>query len=162
VMAGVIFLLSVYIHFIRSTIMNVLAKTVSLSVAALLLCFFLLNTNFYPQLLKYQGGIRLAAEVKGKIDPQDIFFWNESNSASFDFYTRSVRKKYSLSQERKTGKCWLAYYPKDKEGVINAGLKLGNTIECKDYEVSMIDGGFLNPYKRDKLCSTILLSEVLP
>ena len=161
VMTGVILLLSVYIHFIRSTIMSTLAKSISFSVAAIILCFFLLNTSLYPQLLKYQGGNMLAKEIKGKIDARNIYFWGNSNSASFDFYTGTIRKKYTPGEESKKEKIWLAYYPKDTLEIVHAGLNLGNTLRMKDYEISMIDLPFMNPYKRDSLCSTILLSELI-
>lgn len=55
ILTGVILLLSVYFHFIRSSLMHTLAKSISLSVAALVLSFFLLNTNFYPQVLNCPG-----------------------------------------------------------------------------------------------------------
>ncbi len=162
ILTAVILLLSVYIHFIRSTVMHQPAKTVSLSVAAMALGFLLLNTNFYPQLLKYQGGNILAAEIRGKIDARHVYFWGESNSASFDFYTKSIRKKYTGAEEKRKEKIWIVYYPKDVPGIIQTGLKLGNTITLKDYEITKLDLAFLNPGKRDSVCSTIMLSEVLP
>lgn len=162
IMAGVILLLSVYIHFIRSTLMTKLSKSVSLSVAAMALTFFLLNTNFYPQLLKYQGGNMLAAEIRGKADPHNIYFWKESNSASFDFYTTTIRQEYIIGAEKKSGKYWIAYYPKDIMPVKQSGLRLGQTITIKDYEITKLDLDFFNPGKREHICSTIMLSEVLP
>jgi hypothetical protein len=103
----------------------------------------------------------LAKEIKGKIDARNIYFWGNSNSASFDFYTGTIRKKYTPGEESKKEKIWLAYYPKDTLEIVHAGLNLGNTLRMKDYEISMIDLPFMNPYKRDSLCSTILLSELI-
>ncbi|HOZ69334.1 MAG TPA: glycosyltransferase family 39 protein [Chitinophagaceae bacterium] len=162
ILTGVILLLSVYFHFIRSSLMHTLAKSISLSVTALVLSFFLLNTNFYPQVLNYQGGNKLAAAIKGKADPRDIYFWEGSNSASFDFYTKTLRKGY-LGREGKAGKkVWLVYYPKDTLAIKEKGIKLANTIRIKDYEITKMDAAFLNPGKRDSVCSVIMMSEILP
>jgi hypothetical protein len=45
-----------------------------MSVAVMALSFFLLNSNFYPQLLTYQAGRPLALMTKGKVNPGDVFF----------------------------------------------------------------------------------------
>jgi 4-amino-4-deoxy-L-arabinose transferase-like glycosyltransferase len=161
VLAGVIILLATFIHFIRSTLMTDLSKAISLSVAAMAVSFFLLNTNFYPQLLNYQGGKEMADTIKGKIDVQSVYFWPGSNSASFDFYTKTMRQEYSPGKE-KEGKTWIAYYPKDSLEIQSAQLKLVNTIRIKDYEITKLDAAFLNPGKREQVCSVMLLSEVLP
>lgn len=162
ILSGVILFLSMYIHFIRSSLMHTMAKTISLSVAAVVLSFFLLNTNFYPQLLNYQGGNRLAAEINGKLDAQKVFFWPGSNSASFDFYTKTLRKEYRAGEEINAGKKWLAYYPKDTLSIKAGGLMLINTITIRDYEITKMDLGFLNPGKRELVCSSIMLSEIQP
>lgn len=162
ILAGVVLLLSMYIHFIRSSLMHTLAKAVSLSVAAVVLSFFLLNTNFYPQLLNYQGGNRLAAEINGKVDAQNLFFWPGSNSASFDFYTKTIRREYQEGEEKKGGKIWLVYYPKDTVSIRESGLVLMNTISIKDYEITKLDIHFLNPGKRESVCSSIMLSDIQP
>ncbi|HPH33056.1 MAG TPA: hypothetical protein PLB49_14450, partial [Chitinophagaceae bacterium] len=98
----------------------------------------------------------------GKADPRDIYFWEGSNSASFDFYTKTLRKGY-LGREGKAGKkVWLVYYPKDTLAIKEKGIKLANTIRIKDYEITKMDAAFLNPGKRDSVCSVIMMSEILP
>jgi 4-amino-4-deoxy-L-arabinose transferase-like glycosyltransferase len=161
VLAGVIVLLTTFIHFSRSTLITDLSKAISLSVAAMALSFFLLNTNFYPQLLTYQSGKVMADSIKGKIDPKSVYFWPGSNSASFDFYTKTIRQEYGPGKE-KDGNTWIAYYPKDTLEIQSAQLKLANTIRIKDYEITKLDAAFLNPGKREQVCSVMLLSEVLP
>ena len=161
VLAGVIMLLATFIHFIRSTVMTDLSKTISLSVSAMALSFFLLNTNFYPQLLTYQGGKEMADAIRGKIDARSVYFWPGSNSASFDFYTNTLRQEYTSGKE-KQGKVWVAYYPKDSLVIKSAQLKLVNTIRIKDYEITKLDAAFLDPGKREQVCSVMLLSEILP
>lgn len=161
VLTGVIGLLAVFIHFIRSGIMSQLSKTIGLSVAAMALTFFLLNTNFYTQLLRYQAGKELADAIKGKTAANAVYFWPGSNSASFDFYTKTIRKEYSKSKEKEE-RIWIAYYPKDSVAIHTNQLKLVNTIRIKDYEITKLDISFLNPSKREQVCSSLLLSEVMP
>jgi hypothetical protein len=72
-----------------------------------------------------------------------------------------MRQEYSPGKE-KEGKTWIAYYPKDSLEIQSAQLKLVNTIRIKDYEITKLDAAFLNPGKREQVCSVMLLSEVLP
>ena len=97
VVAGVVLLLALVFYFIKSKIYNSLQKAVTVSVAAMIFLFFLLNSNFYPQLLTYQGGNMLAAASKQKVKSDDTYFWKETYSSSFNFYTAALRKPFNDS-----------------------------------------------------------------
>lgn len=160
IMGGLILLLSSYLHFYKSSLLSRLAKSVGLSVAAIVISFFLINSNFYPQLLKYQGGNQLAAAIKGKTDPAHIYFWKNSNSASFDFYTGTLRKEYKPQELKPGEKNWLVCYPKDLAEIQQAGLRLKDTVRMKDYEISRLSFRFLDPAERDAICSEIVIAEI--
>jgi 4-amino-4-deoxy-L-arabinose transferase-like glycosyltransferase len=66
-----------------------LQKTVIGSVAAMIVSFFTLNTNFYWQLLQYQGGNQLAFQVRREINPANIYLWKGFTTQSWSFYTHS-------------------------------------------------------------------------
>ena len=61
-------LLLAFTVFLLSRLLTNIQKVVGASVITSLLVFYLLNANFYPQLLKYQGGNELAFATKGKVD----------------------------------------------------------------------------------------------
>lgn len=162
VMAGLVFCLSLYIYFIKSTLLGAAQKTIGLSVASMILCFFLLNSNFYPKLLEYQGGRVLAKQTRGTVDPGSVYFWKENISASYNFYTATIRKEWSDSVMNLPGKKWLAYYPSYNKEVGNSGLRFGKTFRVKDFEITRLDLKFINPSTRESQCSEMILSEILP
>ncbi len=122
--------------------------------------FYLLNSNFYPRLLSYQGGNVLAEASKGKIDPEAVYFWNDFYSSSFSFYAVSLRKPFADSVVRPGKKAWLLYDIRNEEEIKSAGYKLNHVYETFDFEITKLTLGFLNPGKRDRQCTRMLLSEI--
>lgn len=160
VIAGVVLFLAVFFYFLRSAIYSALQKTVCLSVSAIALCFFLLNTNFYPQLLKYQGGNELAAATKGKLDANDVYFWKETYSSSFNFYTRSLRKTFTDSALQTGRKTWLLYDIRSEEEIKQAGYQLGERFITPDFEITRLDIKFINPARRESQLTKMVVAEI--
>lgn len=155
-----VLLLALFFYFIKSSLFDRLQKAVLVPVAAIILLFFLLNTNFYQQLLKYQGGNELAFATKGKPNPADVYFWKNTFSSSFNFYTQTLYKPFADSVLQSGKKIWLAYDIKDEEE-IKKHYTIGRRFETPDYEITKIDIKFVNPEKREKQCSKMVLAEVL-
>lgn len=155
-----VLLLALVFYFIKSSLFDRLQKAVLIPVAAIILMFFLLNTNFYQQLLKYQGGNELAFATKGKPNPADVYFWKNTFSSSFNFYTQTLYKPFADSVLQSGKKIWLAYDIKDEEE-IKKHYTIGRRFETPDYEITKIDIKFVNPEKREKQCSKMVLAEVL-
>lgn len=160
VIIGVILLLAVVFYFIKSAAYDRLQKAVAISVAAMIFSFFLLNSNFYPQLLKYQGGNELAIAVKGKLNPHDAFFWKNTFSSSFNFYTKTLYKPFADSVLQLGKKAWLIYDIRDEEAIKQAGYQLGQQFSVMDYEVTKLDIKFVNPVKREGQCSKMVIAEI--
>jgi hypothetical protein len=157
-----ILLLSAVFYFLKSKMYSSLQKAVLVSAATMVFAFFLLNANFYPQLLKYQGGNELAFATMNRVDTSRLFFWKNTYSSSFNFYSRSLRKPFSDSVIAINKATWLIYDIRDTAEVRNAGyLMKGETYTAIDYEVTMLDIKFLDPKKRDQQCTKMLLSEII-
>jgi cytochrome bd-type quinol oxidase subunit 2 len=77
VLIGLIFFLVVVFYFFLSKMYNNIQRSITISVATIALFFFLANTNFYPQLLTYQGGKPLANITRGVADPKKCLFLEE-------------------------------------------------------------------------------------
>lgn len=161
VMMLVVVILSVFFYFIKSTTLNSLQKAIALSVSAIALCFLLLNANFYPQLLRYQGGNKLAEITKEKVRPEDVYFWKETYSSSYNFYTSSMHKQFDDSLMKNDKKAWLLYDTKNEEEIRKAGLMLGEKFATLDYEITMPNIKFINPATRKKACTTMVIAEIL-
>ncbi|MEI9912579.1 MAG: glycosyltransferase family 39 protein [Bacteroidota bacterium] len=125
IISGVVILLAVVFYFIKSGQYGRLQKSVAVSVATMVFAFFLLNTNFYPQLLTYQGGNELAFMTKGKVNAENVYFWKETYSSSFNFYSSTIRKTFDDSVMAAGKKTWLLYDIRNEEEIKQAGYQLG-------------------------------------
>lgn len=160
VIISLILLLAAVFFFIKSDSYNKLQKAIAVPVAAMGFGFFLLNSNFYPQLLKYQGGNELAFATKGKINPADVYYWKDMQSSSFGFYTSTIRKQFADTVIQPGKKIWLLFDTWSEQEILAAGYKLGQRFESKDYEITKIDIKFVNPEKRDSQCTKMVLAEI--
>jgi 4-amino-4-deoxy-L-arabinose transferase-like glycosyltransferase len=158
--AGLVLLLAIVFYFIKSTAYTQLQKAVAASVATMIVCFFLLNSSFYPKLLTYQGGNELATLIKGKVNPADIYYWKNMQSSSFGFYTSSLRQPFADSLLQPGKKVWLLYDNKNEEEIKQAGYQLQQRFTTLDYEITKLDLKFVNPEKRESQCTRMVLAEI--
>jgi 4-amino-4-deoxy-L-arabinose transferase-like glycosyltransferase len=160
VIAGVVILLSLFFYLLRKKELNYLQKGVAVSVAAMALGFFLLNTNFYPQLLKYQGGNELAFATKNKVNPAEVYFWKDNYSSSYNFYTATLRKPFTDSTLAPGEKTWLLYDLRNEEEIRQSGLTIGTKYSSIDYEITKLDLKFVNPKTRESTSNQLVIGEV--
>ena len=160
VITGIILLLAVVFYFFRTKTYDPMQKAVGVSVAAMILSFFLLNSNFYPQLLTYQGGNQLAFSTKGKVDPASVYFWKGFYSSSYSFYTATLRKQFEDSVLRPGKKTWLLFDIRNEEEIKQSGYRSGQRFSVLDYEITKLDIKFMNPAKRQKECTEMVLAEI--
>ncbi len=160
IMIVVVLLLSVVFYFFISKKCSLLQKAVGISVSAMVLSFFLLNSNFYPQLLTYQAGRPLEEMTKGKVNPQDVFFWNNTYSSSYNFYSRSLYQNFSDSSLKADEKKWLIFDIKSEAEILQKGYHLGQRFEARDFEITKLDIKFIDPAKRDNQCTKLVLAEI--
>jgi 4-amino-4-deoxy-L-arabinose transferase-like glycosyltransferase len=161
VLIGMIFFLSIFFYFLVSAPIDRLQKAVVASVSTLIFSFFLLNTNFYPQLLKYQGGNELAKKIRGNVDPANVYFWKENLSSSFNFYTATERQPFVDSILLKgKGPVWLLLRPGYLWEVRFAGYNIGHIYAVVDFEVSRLNIKFIDPSSRNKTLPELWIVEV--
>lgn len=134
-----------------------LPKLVFASVLTSMLVFYLLNANFYPQLLTYQGGNQLAFATKEKVDPKTVYFMPGVYSSSYNFYTAELRKEFSDSVLQQSSPIWimtdLTRLPEVKSPILQ-------TFEHRDYEITTMQLPFINPATRKGELGKLLLVRV--
>lgn len=158
----IILLLSVVFYFLKNEQLSRIQKAVCVSVSSMVVSFFLLNTNFYPQLLKYQGGNELAKKVKGNVDPANVYFWKENYSSSFNFYTATQRQQFDDSVFSKGKKpIWLLFDKNDSLDIRKAGYKIGLTYRVPDFGITKLNFKFINPTTRKKELHEMIIGEIL-
>lgn len=162
VVSGVVLLLAVIFYFLLSKNYSAPQKSITVSVASVVLLFFLLNTNFYPLLLTYQGGKPLANITKGKVDPKDVYFWKNTFSSSYNFYSASLRQVYDDSLLYSNQKAWVLYSASQLHELEAAGILLGKEkFAVSDYEITRLKKSFVDPATRNSTLDSLLLAEVV-
>lgn len=161
ILAGVVFLLAiVFYYFLSKSLLNI-QKAITVSVSSVILLFFLLNTNFYPQLLTYQGGKPLADITKGKVEPQNVYFWRNAFSSSYNFYTASLRQVADDSLKQSGKSFWLLYNKGNQLEIDAAGFVFGKEYSVPDFEITRLKKLFVDPSIRNESLDEMRLREVI-
>lgn len=158
--AGLVILLAIVFHFIRTKLITLLQKSVCISVSVLILFFFLYNSNSSPQLLNYQCGLPLARQLENKTNTGDVYFLKGNYSSSFNFYTASLRKEFSdsLLHDGKTVRLFM--YKKQQDEMRKAGYTIISEATAPDYEITRANLKFYNPATRSKTLDTAIIGAI--
>lgn len=161
IIISTILLLAVFFYFLRTPQLSYLQKAICVSVASMVVSFFLLNANFYPQLLKYQGGNELAKKIKGNVDPVNVYFWKDNYSSSFNFYTATERTQFDDSIFLKGKKpIWLLFDKNDLADIRRSGYTIGLTYSVPDFGITKLNLKFINPATRQDELHEMMLGEI--
>jgi 4-amino-4-deoxy-L-arabinose transferase-like glycosyltransferase len=161
IITGFIFLLALVFYFFKSELYNRAQKAIAVSVSSMIALFFLLNTNFYPQLLTYQGGNELALKTRNKVNREDIYFEKNSYSPSFNFYSSILRKPFTDSVLVPGKSIWVFADGSFVDTLKQGGYRFGKIYDARRHRITILTGRFLNPATREKELSKMYLVEVL-
>lgn len=156
----VLLLLTGLYFFLRSPFLSILQKAILLPVSVVAICFFLLNANFYFQLLRYQAGNELAFRMRDKINAASVYLWKGKYIPSWNFYTATVRKDFKDSLYEHGKPAWLIFDATDSADIRRSGYKLGRQYSVADYHITKLKLSFVNPLTRDKACDKTILAEI--
>ena len=158
---GLILLLAIVFYFLLSRRFSTIQKSITVSVASISLFFFLMNTNFYPQLLTYQGGKPLADVTRGIADPKDVYFWKNTFSSTYSFYSSSNRQVFDDSVIKQGKKTWLIYNKSQQREIDSAGFVFGKTFSVPDYEITRLKQKFIDPRTRKETLDEMIMAEIV-
>ena len=114
---------------------------------------FILHTNFYPKLIKYQSGSELAYAVHEQNIPIENIYFLDTFSRSFDFYTESFIREISIEQlanENIGREIWVFTYEEGIEKLRNAGIVWEKEIKAQHFRITNFNAQFLNPETRSE------------
>jgi 4-amino-4-deoxy-L-arabinose transferase-like glycosyltransferase len=157
---GLILLLAIAFYFLLTKMLSTIQKAFAVSVTSIALFFFLANTNFYPQLLAYQGGKSLADGTRGIVDPRNVYFWKNTFSSSYNFYSASHRRVYPDSLEIPRQKFWLIYEKSQQQQIDSVGFVFGKIFSVPDYEITRLKKNFIDPATRKQTLDSMIMAEV--
>ena len=151
-------------YFIFTTTTNKVRKIVVVSVYFMVFINFCLNTQFYPNLLKYQAGNNVAKIISSEnINPDDVFILNGKPSWSLNFYTKRFTPVINIEDINKTLKNgqWLFLYDDQLNILKNQQISFSNQYEINHYRITRLKASFLNPNTRDNVLEKAYLVQVL-
>ena len=140
-----------------------LPRVVAASVVAAALFHFLLNFNFYPQLLRHQAGNNLAQAVKRLGVPVDAVHYlaGHGRASSFDFYTARLTPSVELAELRASAAPMLIYTStRGRSAIEAAGLAVEVLASNPEFRVTRLNARFLNPRRRDEVLDTHFILRV--
>jgi 4-amino-4-deoxy-L-arabinose transferase-like glycosyltransferase len=157
---GGFFLLLAAAIFVLKKVDEKRKRLVVLSVLTSVLVFYLMNANFYPQLLTYQAGNELAAKTKGRVNAKDVYFWPGIYSSTYNYYTAELRKEYHDSVLQKPGPVWVMVNGGKLPELKARGIQAMEIIGQRDYEITMLELKFINPSRRNEVTGRYYLVRV--
>ena len=139
-------------------------KFIYISILLSLVFNFFLFYNFFPQLMKYQGGNELVKMIKQKNLrlPTDSIALIEMHAHSFDFYSRHnhmVAEDF-VNNYRSYGNKYFLLTNRIQKDLEANGFIVQPIISHIDYNVNTIKLKFLNPKTRLKQCDELMLAKV--
>jgi 4-amino-4-deoxy-L-arabinose transferase-like glycosyltransferase len=135
-------------------------KIIALSVLASGFIFLQLNSNFYPQLLTYQGGNELAFKTKEKVDPENVFFWPYIYNPSFQFYSKELKKEFSDSVLNQNHTVWVLTDRNSFAQLKQKNLPVLQLYSHHDYNIGTMSLKFINPNSRKETLDSLFLVRI--
>jgi len=124
-------------------------KIVTVAIFSSLLLNGLMNAQFYPKLLEYQGGSTMAKKVKAENIPVDeIYKISERHTWALDFYNQNPVNIVSASELKKMKDVWVYATDKELEQLEKKGIAWDNQITVDQFRITRLQIKFLNPDTR--------------
>jgi 4-amino-4-deoxy-L-arabinose transferase-like glycosyltransferase len=135
-------------------------KLIGVSVLTTCFIFYLLNSNFYPQLLTYQGGNELAFATKAKVDPKLVYIWPFIYNPSFQFYSKELKKDFNDSVLQENHPVWILTDRNSLPDLKKKGLPMLQQYVHHDYNIGTMRLPFINPATRKVTLDSLFLIRV--
>ncbi|MEO5642180.1 MAG: glycosyltransferase family 39 protein [Bacteroidia bacterium] len=134
---------------------------------ALIAFYFVGNTHFYPNLLKYQSGNEIGKAMKEKNIPEGGLIYFNGSDHALDFYygrhVKSLSMNDSLEIRKKINQFGSLYVCADEEGkneLLGKGFKLLSEKEFQHYRVQFLTTNFLVPSSRNSCVTKKFVLEI--
>ncbi|WP_440122526.1 ArnT family glycosyltransferase [Tenacibaculum sp. Ill] len=142
---------------------NLSKKIVINSVLLMVFINVVLNTYFYPELLQYQGGIKLATIVNqnDSINIENVYFYENDYSWPLDFYTERNTPHITKEELKNINKdVWIVIRNIPLKKVEEDGFIIKEKHRVDHFRVTRLSLKFLNPKTRDSKLSDAYLLKI--
>lgn len=126
-------------------------RIITLSVYSSLLLNGVLNTHFYPSLLKYQAGSAMAEKVSEHNIPVDnIYKISERHTWALDFYNRNPVNIISKTELMNKSDVWVYATDQELQELLGSDFHWHEQITVDQFRITRLQIKFLNPHTRSK------------
>lgn len=126
-------------------------RIITLSVYSSLLLNGVLNTHFYPSLLKYQAGSTMAEKVSEHDIPVDnIYKISERHTWALDFYNRNPVNIISKTELMNKSDVWVYATDQELQELLGSDFHWHEQITVDQFRITRLQIKFLNPHTRSK------------
>ncbi len=133
-------------------------RLIYISVYASVLLNGVMNLQFYPSLLNYQGGSNMAKVVEtNKIAVDNIYKFTERHSWALDFYNRYPVKILPLTQLKDKKGSWVYVDSKELEILKESGVNWDKKLTVDQFRITRLQLKFLNPESREQKLNKVHL-----
>ncbi|MFT4093952.1 MAG: glycosyltransferase family 39 protein [Niabella sp.] len=141
-------LLTLTFYFIRRNDIK-LVKIITVSVACMAFVNVLLNGNFYPKIMEYQGGDNLAAIARAQNIPVKKTVFYNAHSYTFDFLRGTLSPVVSLDDiKKREDNFWVFTDHNGLDSLKAAQLPGGTVFSSNQFRVTRLNIKFVNPRSR--------------
>ncbi|MBE7629155.1 ArnT family glycosyltransferase [Tenacibaculum piscium] len=140
-------------------------KIVINSVLLMVFVNFILNSYFYPELLQYQGGIKIAKIINenDSINLDDVFLYEDDFCWTLDFYTQRNTPHITKQELKALDKeVWLVIRNISLETIQKDGFIIDEKYQVDHFRVTKLNLKFLNPKTRNSKLSNVYLLKIKP
>ena len=127
-------------------------RIITLSICSSLLLNIVLNTHFYPSLLKYQGGSTMAQTVKkNKVPVDNIYKLSSHHTWALDFYNQEPVKIISFDEIKNKSEFWIYANDMQLRELQNMGFDWDHQYTEDQFRITRLQKKFLDPTTRKKV-----------
>lgn len=127
-------------------------RIITLSVYSSLLLNVVLNTHFYPTLLKYQAGSTMAQTIKeNKVPVNQIYKLSTDYTWAMDFYNQEPVKIITMAAIKNKNDFWIYANDIQLRELQNAGFDWDRQFTKAQFRITRLQKNFLDPTTRKKV-----------
>jgi len=140
-----------------------LKRVVGISVYTAVLLNLVMNSHFYPSLLKYQAGSEMADLIEREsLEIDTIYKLSDQYTWSLDFYFGKPLEIRSLNQLPANSATWVYADDKERQQLQDAGISWDREYTADQFRISRLQARFLNPETRPEVLRKRYLLRIPP
>ena len=136
-------------------------RIITASVLGALMLNAVLNTHFYPELLKYQAGSSMAKIVtEEEIDVDNIYKLSGHHTWALDFYNKRPVRQISINKILNKKNIWVYANEPQLRELSNLGYDWDRQFQVDQFRITRLQAKFLDPSTRKGVLNKMFLIHI--